>query len=278
MELIQPIFVNQSGSTREAGLGVENKNYSQTDLFERIQKDIDLGVDSFLLFTTPDTKTWLPTWDWQSEIVNKIKNKFPKIELIVDVCLCSTLPDGHCRVMDKPDTTAKLLLDLGKKLDKAGADILAPSDMGDLTVRNLHAETEKKVMAYVKWRSVFYSSFRELANSNPSSERTYQMNIKNEWDATGTAHKYDSDGADMLLMKPAYHSLDIIGLVKCGTYKPVGMFQVSDEYKGLPTLKHQIEAATIIKRAGARFLVSYGARDLVNNFREFEEQPMIGYD
>ena len=73
MELIQPIFVNQSGSTREAGLGVENKNYSQTDLFERIQKDIDLGVDSFLLFTTPDTKTWLPTWDWQSEIVNKIK-------------------------------------------------------------------------------------------------------------------------------------------------------------------------------------------------------------
>ena len=87
MELIQPIFVNQSGSTREAGLGVENKNYSQTDLFERIQKDIDLGVDSFLLFTTPDTKTWLPTWDWQSEIVNKIKNKFPKIELIVDVCL-----------------------------------------------------------------------------------------------------------------------------------------------------------------------------------------------
>tara|TARA_B100000886_G_scaffold299740_1_gene228413 strand:- start:182 stop:724 length:543 start_codon:yes stop_codon:yes gene_type:complete len=180
--------------------------------------------------------------------------------------------------MDKPDTTAKLLLDLGKKLDKAGADILAPSDMGDLTVKNLHAETDKKVMAYVKWRSVFYSSFRELANSNPSSERTYQMNIKNEWDATGTAHKYDTDGADMLLMKPAYHSLDIIGLVKCGTYKPVGMYQVSDEYKGLPTLKHQIEAATIIKRAGARFLVSYGARDLIKYFKEYEPQPMIGYD
>ena len=114
MELIQPIFVNQSGSTRQAGLGIENSNYSQTEILERIQKDIDLGVDSFLLFTTPDTKTWLPTWDFQSEIVNKIKTKFPKIELIVDVCLCSTLPDGHCRVMDKPDTTAKLLLDLGK--------------------------------------------------------------------------------------------------------------------------------------------------------------------
>ena len=96
MELIQPIFVNQSGSTREAGLGIDNSSYSQTDIIERIQKDVDLGVDSFLLFTTPDTKTWLPTWDFQAEVVNKIKNKFPKIQLIVDVCLCSTLPDGHC--------------------------------------------------------------------------------------------------------------------------------------------------------------------------------------
>ena len=81
MELIQPIFVNQSGSTREAGLGVENKNYSQTDLFERIQKDIDLGVDSFLLFTTP-FQTWLPT-PLVIQIANN-PNKF-KIELIVDV-------------------------------------------------------------------------------------------------------------------------------------------------------------------------------------------------
>ena len=77
MELIQPIFVNQSGSTREAGLGIENSNYSETDILERIQKDVDKGVDSFLLFITPDTKTWNPTWDFQADIVNKIKNKFP---------------------------------------------------------------------------------------------------------------------------------------------------------------------------------------------------------
>ena len=109
MELIQPIFVNQSGYTREASLGKNNSSYSQTDIIERIQKDIDLGIDSFLLFITPDTKTWLPTWDFQAEVVNKIKNKFPKIQLIVDVCLCSTLPDGHCRVIDKPDTSDCLL-------------------------------------------------------------------------------------------------------------------------------------------------------------------------
>ena len=278
MELIQPIFVNQSGSTREAGLGIENSNYSETDILERIQKDVDKGVDSFLLFITPDTKTWNPTWDFQADIVNKIKNKFPKNELIVDVCLCSTLPDGHCRVLDKPDTTEKLLTDLGIKLEKAGADILAPSDMGDNTVKNLRLETKSKIMAYVKWRSVFYSSFRELADSSPSSERLYQMNLDNSWNATGTAHKYDKDGADMLLMKPAIHSIDVFGLIKAGTYKPCGFFQVSDEYKGLPTMKHQIEMAGIMKRAGAQFLVTYGARDLVNYFREPEEQPMIGYD
>ena len=76
MELIQPIFVNQSGSTREAGLGIENSNYSETDILERIQKDVDKGVDSFLLFITPDTKTWNPTWDFQADIVNKIKKPY----------------------------------------------------------------------------------------------------------------------------------------------------------------------------------------------------------
>ena len=263
MELIQPIFVNQSGSTREAGLGVENKNYSQTDLFERIQKDIDLGVDSFLLFTTPDTKTWLPTWDWQSEIVNKIKNKFPKIELIVDVCLCSTLPDGRCRVMDKPDTTAKLLLDLGKKLDKAGADILAPSDMGDNTVQNLKAETNCEVMAYVKYRSVFYSSFRNLADSTPTTERTYQLPINGDAGMIATANKFKNQKADYILLKPAQHSLNDLGMISIGTYNPVGLYQVSDEYLGLPTVEHQIEIARVYRKAGAKFLVTYGARDII---------------
>ncbi len=163
MQLIQPIFVNQSDSNRSAGLGIENSSWSHTEILDRIQKDTDLGVDSFLLFITPNTKTWTPDWSFNQDIVNKIKTRFPNIELIVDVCLCSTLPDGHCRVLDKPDTSEALLIDLGKKLESAGADILAPSDMGEHTVKNLKAETKTKVMAYVKYRSVFYSSFRDLA-------------------------------------------------------------------------------------------------------------------
>ena len=267
MELIQPIFVNQSGSTREAGLGIDNSSYSQSDIIERIQKDVDLGVDSFLLFTTPDTKTWLPTWDFQAEVVNNIKNKFPKIQLIVDVCLCSTLPDGHCRVIDKPDTSESLLINLGRKLETAGADVLAPSDMGDNTVSNLKQETKKEVMAYVKWRSVFYSSFRDLAQSSPTSGRSYQLPVDNGFGMVATANQYKSQKADYIILKPAQHSLDDISLIRSNMYIPVGLYQVSDEYRGLPSIQHQVELCQVYRRAGANFLVTYGARDLKEHWK-----------
>ena len=267
MDLIQPLFVNQSDSNKSAGLGIENSSWSHKEILDRIQKDVDLGVESFLLFITPDTKTWTPDWSFNQEIVNKIKTRFPDIELIVDVCLCSTLPDGHCRLLDRPDTSETLLIDLGKKLESAGADILAPSDMGDRTVANLKRETKMPVMAYVKYRSVFYSSFRDLANSSPTSGRSYQLPVDNNWGMVATANQYNSQKADYILLKPAQHSLDELGMIKCGTYTPVGLYQVSDEYRGLPTIEHQLELAQVYSRAGAKFLVSYGTRDLVGKFK-----------
>ena len=128
------------------------------------------------------------------------------VRVVVDVCLCSTLPDGHCRVIDKPDTSESLLIDLGRKLEKAGADVLAPSDMGDHTVTNLKQETKKEVMAYVKWRSVFYSSFRDLAESSPTSGRSYQLPVDNGFGMVATANQYKSQKADYILLKPAQHS------------------------------------------------------------------------
>ena len=267
MDLIQPIFVNQSDSNRSAGLGIENSSWSQTEVIDRIQKDVDVGVNSFLLFITPNTKTWTPDWGFNQDIVNKIKTRFPNIELIVDVCLCSTLPDGHCRLLDKPDTSESLLIDLGKKLESAGADILAPSDMGDRTVENLKRETKSEVMAYVKYRSVFYSSFRDLANSSPTSGRSYQLPIDGNWGMIATANQYSSQKADYILLKPAQHSLNELGMIKCGTYTPVGLYQVSDEYRALPSIDHQLELAQVYRRAGAKFLVSYGTRDLVGKFK-----------
>ena len=267
MDLIQPLFVNQSDTNKSAGLGIENSSWSQTEILNRIQKDVDVGVDSFLLFITPNTKTWTPDWSFNQDIVNKIKTQFPNIQLIVDVCLCSTLPDGHCRVLDKPDTSEALLIDLGKKLESAGADILAPSDMGDRTVENLKRETKSEVMAYVKYRSVFYSSFRDLANSSPTSGRSYQLPIDGNWGMIATANQYSSQKADYILLKPAQHSLNELGMIKCGTYTPVGLYQVSDEYRSLPSIDHQLELAQVYRRAGAKFLVSYGARDMIKDFK-----------
>ena len=267
MDLIQPIFVNQSGTNKMAGLGLANSTYSIQEIIDRIQQDVDVGVDSFLLFVTPDTKTWTPDWSFNAEVVNKIKTHFPNIELIVDVCLCSTLPDGHCRVLDRPDTSEQLLIDLGKKLESAGANILAPSDMGEHTVRNLKTETKMPVMAYVKYRSVFYSAFRDLADSTPTTGRSYQLPIDNDWGMIATANQYKNQKADYLLLKPAQHSLDNLGLIRSNTYAPIGVYQVSDEYRGLPTLEHQIELTKVYSRAGAKFLVSYGTRDLVKHFK-----------
>ena len=263
MDLIQPLFVNEKGRTETAGLGAQNSSFSEILINEQIQQDVDKGVDSFLLFITPQYKTWTPDWSFNQRIVNQIKTKFPKIQLIVDVCLCSTLPDGHCRVMDKPDTSEALLIDLGKKLESAGADILAPSDMGDNTVHNLKSETNREVMAYVKYRSVFYSSFRDLADSTPTTERIYQLPINGDSEMIATANKFKTQKADYLLLKPAQHSLNELGLINAGSCIPVGVYQVSDEYKGLPTIEHQIEIAKVYHKAGAKFLVTYGARDIM---------------
>ena len=112
MNFIQPIFVNQTDSILQGKLGLENASFPLTDICERIQKDIDVGVSDFLLFVTPNTKTDSPDWQFQAQVVNHIKSKFNKqVNLAVDVCMCSTTLDGHCCILDKPQTTQALFID-----------------------------------------------------------------------------------------------------------------------------------------------------------------------
>ena len=265
MEFIQPIFVNQTKDFVSGALGIENASHPITAINERIEKDIDLGVSEFLLFVTPNKKTNTPDWKFHGDVVNTIKSKFgDKINLAVDVCMCSTTTDGHCCIMDKPQTTQEFFIKLGRTLKSAGADVLAPSDMQENTVKNLKIETQLPVLAYIKFRSKFYSSFRDLADSTPTSERLYQMNVEDRWSAGATASKYDKDGADYLMLKPGLLSLDLLSGIKSTTYKPVGVYQVSDEYLGLPTDDHLYETYQVFKRARCDFMVTYGARKLIN--------------
>ena len=264
MDFIQPIFVNQTDQFVAGKLGTENASHPINNINERIQKDIDSGVTEYLLFVTPNKKTNTPDWQFNGEVVNKIKSKFGnKINLAVDVCMCSTTTDGHCCIIDEPQTTQELFVRLGRTLKQAGADILAPSDMQEHTVKNLKIETQLPILSYLKFRSVFYSSFRDLADSTPSSERLYQMNVEDRWSAGATAIQYEKDGADYLMLKPGMLSLDLISTIKSSTYKPVGVYQVSDEYLGLPTDKHLYETYQVFKRAKCDFMVTYGARKLV---------------
>ena len=122
-------------------------------------------------------------------------------------------------------------------------------------------------MAYVKWRSVFYSSFRDVAQSNPTSGRSYQLPVDNAFGMVATANQYKSQKADYIILKPAQHSLDDISLIRSNMYIPVGLYQVSDEYRGLPSLQHQIELCQVYRRAGANFLVTYGARDIKEHWK-----------
>lgn len=264
MDFIQPIFVNQTKGFISGKLGIENASHPLHEINGRIQQDIDAGVEQFLLFINPNQKTNSPDWNFQTEVVTHIKSKFGKqINLAVDVCLCSTTTDGHCCLIDKPQTTQQLFIDLGKQLKLAGADVLAPSDMQANTVKNLKIETQMPVLAYIKFRSNFYSAFRDLANSSPASARLYQLNPADSWGAIATASKYDKDGADYLMLKPGLLSLDLLRHIKSNTYKPVGVYQVSDEYLGLPTDNHLYETYQVFKRARCDFMVSYGARKLV---------------
>ena len=142
MNFIQPIFVNQTSDVVQGKLGPDNASFPLQKINDTIQKDIDVGVKEFLLFVTPNVKTNSPDWQFQGEVVNHIKSKFrEQISLAVDVCMCSTTTDGHCCLIDKPQTTQSLFIQLGRVLKQAGADILAPSDMQKDTVKNLKIES-----------------------------------------------------------------------------------------------------------------------------------------
>ena len=264
MDFIQPIFVNQTSDVVQGKLGPDNASFPLQKINDSIQKDIDVGVKEFLLFVTPNVKTNSPDWQFQGEVVNHIKSKFgEQISLAVDVCMCSTTTDGHCCIIDKPQTTQSLFIQLGRVLKQAGADILAPSDMQKDTVKNLKIETKMPILAYIKFRSNFFSSFRDLADSTPSSERFYQISVQDAYSPKILANQYDKDGADYLMLKPGMTSIDLISMIQANSYKPVGVYQVSDEYLGLPTDKHLIETQQVFERVGCDFMVTYGARKLV---------------
>ena len=278
MRLIQPIFAGPR--TKDTGLGEDNKIFNAwKDINERVKKDIDLGVKEFLLFYVPEFKLGEKSDSWrpgegiddhkfdQVCVVAASLSTLP-IKLNVDICLCSYTQDGHCCIIGDQERTDKLLLQQAKDIYTASGATIAPSDCQDNTVKNIKEVKDGNidVMSYsTKFRSTFYRSWRNAMKISKGIHRPYQLDVHDREGAINRSIKYSNDGADELMVKPGITSLDLIKPIKEATNKPVGVYQTSGEWLGLGAPGSLEETYHIFKRAGADYMITYGARRLARH-------------
>jgi porphobilinogen synthase len=253
-----------------------------------------LGIPAVMLFGIPDHKDEEGTGAYDDEGIvqlatRAIKDAHPSLLVITDVCLCEYTSHGHCGVLRAGpagadpdvdnDATVELLARTAISHARAGADIVAPSDMMDGRVGAIRAELDAEgfsdtpIIAYsAKFASAFYGPFREAADSTPAfgDRRSYQMDPGNGDEAVREALLDVSEGADVVLVKPALPYLDVIARVKEATKLPVAAYNVGGEYAMIKAAAAAgafdertavLEALTSIRRAGADIIVTYHARD-----------------
>jgi porphobilinogen synthase len=289
-QLVQPLFVVEGISSDQpiTGLG-ETSRQPLESVLKQIESDLEAGVTQFLLFPVPKTKAesgFKP--EFAVRAISEIKKKFGgKISLWVDTCLCSLTSHGHCGVFHSGgkadgkldlEATRSELANLAKAYAGAGADGISPSDMMDGRVAAIRSAldgggfSETPIMSYsTKFSSCFYGPFREAADSAPQfgDRKAYQIDPRNRADAIASSIRCSEEGADLLMVKPGMTAIDLILPIAEVTGKPVGAYQVSGEYASLTLLAEKglisfddalLETWTVFKRAGAQYLITYGAR------------------
>jgi porphobilinogen synthase len=293
--LIYPLFICPGeGVRREIGSMPGVFNLSIDEAVKEAEACDALGIGGLLLFGLPEEKDELATGAWaDSGIVQtalkelKKNRKLDSLAMIADVCLCEYTSHGHCGVVARDgehyeienDSSVMLLAKTAASLAKAGADVVAPSDMMDGRVKAIRealdaAKLEQTpVLSYAsKFASAFYGPFREAADSAPQfgDRRSYQMDGANLREAMREIEQDIAEGADMVLMKPAMPYLDVIRAARERYDVPMGAYQVSGEYsmlcaafeKGwLERERAMMESLIGIRRAGADFIVTYFAKD-----------------
>ena len=285
--LIQPFFVDQRLKSKKIIKGMGNNySWSQSNIIKGIESDLKKGIKNFLLFIVPKEKQKLPeNFSYHYEVIRNLKKEFHKdITLLVDTCLCSITPDGHCgishkRKIDLNQTHYALGLAANTYLE-AGADIIAPSDMMKNTTRYLRKIfqdnnfSNAQIMSYsTKFKSSFYGPFRNAANSSPKGfdRSSYQLPVNHRKKAVESSIVNAAQGANYLMVKPGMTSIDLIADIKKETLLPTGAYQVSGEFASLQLLhKNKLgnyqdllfESLQVFARAKADFIITYGARDI----------------
>jgi porphobilinogen synthase len=294
-DLIYPLFICPGKGVRSAVASMPGVfNLSVDEAVAEAEEAARLGLGGLLLFGLPETKDEQGTGAWEDggivqQALRALKQSeaSKKLVLIADLCLCEYTSHGHCGVVVKSgggfdvdnDSTLKLLARTAVSQAKAGADVVAPSDMMDGRVAAIrhaldtegHAQTP--ILSYAsKFASAFYGPFREAADSAPQfgDRRTYQMDGANLREALREIDLDIEEGADMILMKPAMPYLDVVRAARERVGVPIGAYQVSGEYSMLQAAFEKgwldrdraiLESLVGLRRAGADFIVTYFAKE-----------------
>lgn len=298
-EFIYPLFV-------VSGKGVKNEIKSMPGVFQMSIDEIlkecenlqNLGIKSILLFGIPSVKDSIGS-DALSEngiiatALRAIKDKFPNLFVITDLCFCEYTDHGHCGILDKVhetvDNDATLEISATQALIHArnGSDMIAPSGMMDGIIETLRNALDGEgfenlpIMAYsTKFASGYYGPFRDVAESSPSfgNRNSYQMDPANRLESINESLQDEAQGADILMVKPALAYLDILRDVRERTLLPLCAYNVSGEYallKGAAKLglidydRVMMETLIGIKRAGADMIITYHAKEASEILRKF---------
>ena len=297
-DFIYPLFVREgSGIKTEVSSMPGVYQMSIDEILKECEYLVSINLKSIILFAIPDVKDsvgseCLCNESIISRTIKAIKEKFPQMFIVTDLCFCEYTDHGHCGILDPKTQT----VDNDKTLEisaqqaivhaRAGADMIAPSGMMDgiiSTLRNALDENGFKnlpIMAYsTKFASGYYGPFRDVAESTPSfgDRRTYQMNPANRLEAIEESLEDEKEGADILMVKPALAFLDVIRDIRNASNLPLCVYNVSGEYA---MLKHaglaglidyervMMETMIAFKRAGANIIISYHAKEVCELLRK----------
>lgn len=301
-DLIYPLFVVEGTGVKHPIPSMPGVYHYSLDLLEdELQEAYDAGIRAVLLFGVPDHKDSIGSSAYDEQgIVQRtarmIKERFPDLLVIADTCLCQYTDHGHCGIVVPAADGRSAVIDNDRSLEllaqtavsqaKAGADIIAPSNMMDGFVQAIRAALDREgythvpIMSYsVKYASAFYGPFRDAAHSAPQfgDRKTYQMDPANLREALREADADVQEGADFLMVKPALAYLDVLRELRERHQLPLVAYNVSAEYSMVKAAAMQgwlderqivLEMLLGMKRAGADLIITYHAKDAAKWLRE----------
>ena len=297
-QMIYPLFIMPGKGKREpvpSMPGVDRISVDQ--LKQEAASCMEVGINSVILFGLPEKKDGVGSGAYANngivqQAIKELKNSAPEMNVITDVCLCEYTDHGHCGCLVghevDNDATLELLAKTALSHVRAGADMVAPSDMMDGRISEIRSVLDENdfhmvpIMSYaVKYASAFYGPFRDAADCAPQfgDRRSYQMDPANSREALREATLDVEEGADILMVKPAVAYLDIINRLRDEFDLPIAAYHVSGEYAMIKAAAEKgwidgerVMAETLlsIRRAGADIIITYFAKDMAKLLRRQE--------